>query len=84
MINKKFVFLTIQLFTYVLGMGTSSKFQSRVIEGISRGSIEYSFIYYLFLECNAWTALLPTKHVMLILNQNSQLFIVQNTFSLQK
>ena len=37
-------------------MGTSSKFQTRVIEGIPRGSIEYSFKTNLFLECNASAA----------------------------
>ena len=36
------------LVMYILGMGTSSKFQTRVIEGIPRGSIEYSLnrIYF--------------------------------------
>ena len=33
---------------YLIGMGTSSKFRTRVIEGIPRGSIEYSLnqIYF--------------------------------------
>ena len=31
---------------YLLGMGTSSKFQTRVIEGIPRGSIELNQIYF--------------------------------------
>ena len=46
-------------------MGTSSKFQTRGIEGIPRGSIDYSFNYYLFLECNASAA-----GIGLILNGN--------------
>ena len=42
------IVLYIIIIHYVLGMGTSSKFQTRVIEGIPRGSIEYSLnrIYF--------------------------------------
>ena len=46
-------------------MGTRSKFQTRVIGGIPRGSIEYSFKTNLFLEINAAAA-----GIVLMMNSN--------------
>ena len=59
------IFLLPLFFIYLLGMGTSSKFQTQGIEGILLGSIKYSFNYYLFLECNTSAA-----EIGLMMNSN--------------